>query len=353
MNDENYLKQLLKEKLTDSSEIELHLFEYCNLACSFCGQDHDSKEGMNTIREKAAQVIDFMDDSPHTSHTVNIMGGEIFNDDIPPKIFDDYMAFYKTIRSYCLNTGQTVRFNWVTNLIFHKNIEHVERLLYFTENSFLSTSYDFAGRGLDINRMLTFKANLERFKDRVGVVGFVMTRPSLRKLIADKDKYFKEVLYPNFPLYFDWYVPENSADKMMPSEQEILDGLLFMAEHYPNLEPVASMLNNESNKMTCYSLSKVTILPTGKEVTCRYMEYDKDKFINEVDYLSNANIVQAHLDRHNCLSCEYFSRCQFRCFVQADWRDQERLPECFIKTFFDKTIGKDKDAQREQTVGNT
>lgn len=352
MNNEQYLRQLLKDKVTKTTEIELHLFEYCNLACTFCGQDHDSKEGMNTIREKANQVIDFMDASELSDHTVNIMGGEIFNDDIPASIFDDYLAFYKAIRSYCLATNQTVRFNWVTNLIFQKNISQVERLLHFTENSFLSTSYDFAGRGLDINRMLTFKANLERFKDRIGVVGFVMTRPSIRKLITNKDKFFKEVLYPNFPLYFDWYVPEGSADKMLPTELEMLSAMLFMAEHYPNMEPIRSMLNNEFNQMTCFSLHKVTILPTGKEVTCRYLDYDKDKFIHEVDYLSNSNIIQAHLDRNNCLSCEYYSRCQFRCFVQADWTELERLPECFIKTFFDKTIGKDKDAQREHTVGN-
>lgn len=340
MNHEQFLKELLKDKTTKSSEIELHLFEYCNLSCSFCGQDHKNKEGMNTIVEKANQVIDFIDASPMNSHTINIMGGEIFNDDIPPEVFADYIEFYKRIRSYCIAFDQEVRFNFVTNLIFTKNIPMVERLLAQTENTMLSTSYDFAGRGLDINRSLTFKANLERFKDRVGVVGFVMTRPSIRKLLDDKDKYFKEVLYPSFPLYFDWYVPEATANKMMPSEQEMLDALLFMAKHYPKMEPVKSLLENEQNQMTCYSLNKVTILPDGKEVTCRYLKYDEDKFINPVDYLSNANIVQAHLDRHDCLSCKYYARCQFRCFVQADWKEQERLPECFMKTFFDETVGK-------------
>lgn len=340
MNDEQFLNHLLHDKITESTEIELHLFEYCNLSCSFCGQNHKSKEGMDSIVDKASQVIDFMKNSPMQSHTVNIMGGEIFNDDIPESIFLDYERFCTLILEYAKAHDLIVIFNFVTNLIFTKNIPYVERLLKKFVRANISTSYDFAGRGLDINRMMTFKANLERFKNRVGVVGFVMTRPSLRKLIADKDKYFKEVLYPNFPLYFDWYVPENSADKMMPSEQEMLDGLLFMAKQYPNMEPVKSMLENEHNKMTCYSLNKVTILPDGKEVTCRYLEYEEDKFTNKVDYLSNANIIQAHLDRNDCMSCEFYSRCQFRCFVQADWKDQERLPTCFIKTFFIETIGK-------------
>lgn len=337
---EQLLRGMLQSKLPHSTEIELHLFEYCNLSCSFCGQDHDSKEGMNTIRQKAAQVIDFMDASELTNHTVNIMGGEIFNDDIPPFIFDDYMAFYKMIRSYCIHTKQTVRFNFVTNLIFSKNIEHVERLLYFAQDAYLSTSYDFAGRGLDINRTLQFKANLERFKDRIGVVGFVLSRPSIRKFIADKDKYFKEVLYPNYPLYFDWYVPEGSADKMLPSEQEMLDAFLYAAKHYPKIAPVSDLLENEENEMTCFSLHKTTILPSGKEVTCRYLEYEQEQFKTTIDYSTNADIIQSHLERNDCFGCEWFKRCQFRCFVQSDWAALERLPKCMFKTFFEETVGK-------------
>lgn len=339
MQKEQYLKHLLVNKLTDSSEIELHLFEYCNLACSFCGQDHDSKEGMNTIVDKAQQVIDFMKSSSMNAHCVNIMGGEIFNDDIIDSVFADYIVFCNLINTYADQTGQSVRFNFVTNLIFSKNIANVERVLATIQNSMISTSYDFAGRGLDINRMLAFKANLERFKERIGVVGMVMTRPSIRKLLANNDRFFKEKLYPNYPIYFDWYVPENSADKMMPSEAEILDALLYLADEYPKIEPVRSLLENEQNKMSCYSLNKVTILPTGKEVTCRYLEYDKDKFHNEVDYSSNANIVEAHLDRQGCMGCEWFDRCQFRCFVQADWKAQERMQTCFMKEFFNRTLG--------------
>ena len=46
---EEFLNQILKDKVTDAAEVEIHFFEYCNLACAFCGQDHDSQVGMNTI----------------------------------------------------------------------------------------------------------------------------------------------------------------------------------------------------------------------------------------------------------------------------------------------------------------
>lgn len=339
--EERLLNQLLASKVQDSSEIEHHLFEKCNLNCSFCGQDHDSEEGMDTILEKAHQTVAFMATSPLRSHTVNVMGGEIFNDLIPESVFEDYYTFYRIINDYAAANDLTVRINFVTNLIFGKNLTHVKHLLgRCNDNAWISTSYDFAGRGLDLNRMMQFKRNLAELKPYIGVVGFVLAKPSIRKLIADKDKFFKDELYANFPLYFDWYVPENSADKMMPSEQEMLDALLFVADKYPQIEPVKSLLENEENKMTCFSLNKTTILPDGREVKCRYMEYEAEQFLTPIDYSTNSGIINAHLERNECFSCEWFNRCQFRCFVQSDWAGLERLPTCMFKTFFNKTVGK-------------
>src|SRR5690606_33655808 len=153
-----------------------------------------------------------------------------------------------------------VRFNFVTNLIFQKNRDLVRDFLAQCPDVFLSTSYDFAGRGLDINRMLQYKKNLHDFANRIGVIGFVLTKPSIKKLLRNEDKFFKEVLYKQFPLYFDWYVPENASDKMLPTEQELLDAFIFIASEYPNVQPIKAMLENEQNEISCRSLNKVTIL---------------------------------------------------------------------------------------------
>jgi len=334
-----FLKHVLKDKLPDSTEIELHLFEFCNLSCSFCGQDHDSTEGMNTIAQKAEQVINFMKKSNKTSHTVNSMGGEIFNDLVPDEVFEQYWEFYTIINDWCTTNGHTVRFNWVTNLIFRKN-ERVKNLIQkmrsVSNNAYISTSYDFAGRGLDINRTLQFDTNLKMFGEWITVIGFVMTKPAIRKILTRTDKFFSEQLYKNYTLYFDYYVPEASANKMMPSEQEMLDCMLFIAKNYPEIYPIKDLLVNERNKMTCYSMNKTTILPSGKEVTCRYLEYEPIQFLSKVDYSSNSNIIEAHLERNKCLGCKWFDRCSFRCFVQADWAELERTKECLFREFFNR-----------------
>ena len=335
----DFLKHVLKNKVPNSTEVELHLFEFCNLSCSFCGQDHKSTEGMNTIPEKAYQVIDFMQNSGMNSHIVNIMGGEIFNDLVSDEIFDSYWEFYTIINSWCLENKHAVRFNWVTNLIFQKSkriFDFITKMRSVSNNSYISTSYDFAGRGFDLNRTFQYENNLKLFQEWITVIGFVMTKPAIKKILNKKDKFFTDHLYKNYTLYFDYYVPELSADKMMPSEQEMLDCMIFIAKNYPEIYPIKDLIENERNKMTCYSMNKTTILPSGREVKCRYMDYEPIQFINKIDYTSNSNIIESHLERNKCLGCKWFDRCSFRCFVQADWAKLERLNDCLFREFFNR-----------------
>ena len=340
METKSYLSQLLNNKMPDSSEIELHLFELCNLRCHFCGQDHEDRTGFDLILNKIDPVKEFISKNSRTNHILNIMGGEVFNDELPDSMFDSYKTLVLEINSHAKEIGHTCVFNWVTNLIFQKS----ERVLEFFEfldsqgiTINISTSYDFAGRKNSLWNLDTFSKNLELLKERVYTVGFVLTKTSIRHLLAKRDPYF-DVLYAKYPLYFDYYVPENGANILMPSDQEILDCYLFIAKNYPKISPVKDLIENQENKMTCYSLNKLTLLPNGREVKCRYMDYKPEQFKTPIDYQSNENIIQAHLDENECFSCEWFGRCGFRCFVQADWAKREKTERCLFKTFFEEVV---------------
>ena len=54
------IELLLKDKVPDFAEIEIFLFEYCNLKCVHCFQNHDSKIGMSeeNIFSKLIKIID-------------------------------------------------------------------------------------------------------------------------------------------------------------------------------------------------------------------------------------------------------------------------------------------------------
>lgn len=337
MKSEKFLKNLLKKKLNDSTEIEIHLFEYCNLSCRFCGQDHTSKLGFDTIVEKAIDAIAFMHKSPLKSHIINVMGGEIFNDEIPDSLFESYYDFTKKIEDYAKQRHLTITLNFVTNLIFQK-IERVNKLLShfdtFPGEINISTSYDFEGRGYAGRVNSLFAKNLYIFKDYIYTIGFVLTSPAIKNFLKNKDPFFEKIK-DDFCLYFDYYVPEEkNCDELMPTDKELYDAFVYAAKNYPNTYPVKDWLNNKENKMTCFSLNKITILPDGKQVTCRYLNYKNGRFHNEIDYNSNANIIESYINKNHCLSCTYFDRCSFRCFVQADWVKREEMDECLYAKFF-------------------
>lgn len=339
---EEALKGLLSKKLNDQTEIEIHLFEFCNLSCKFCGQDHDSKVGFDTINEKADDAIAFMKRSHLNSHIVNVMGGEVFNDLVPDELFEKYSEFCNAILDFGSNNGQDITINWVTNLIFNKKNRVKGLISKFRDQGHkvnISTSYDFDGRGYAGKANSLFAKNLAEFKDWVYTIGFVLTSPAIKNFMEKHDPFF-EKMYQEHVLYFDYYVPEErNCDELMPSDGELLEAFIYAATHYPNVYPVRDWLNNESNKMTCYSLNKLTVLPDGEHVTCRYLSYRPGSFKNPIDYKSNANIISSFAQENECLSCQWYERCSMRCFVQADWAKREKLDGCLYKKFFDQMVG--------------
>jgi MoaA/NifB/PqqE/SkfB family radical SAM enzyme len=335
----SFAQALLKSKTPESSEIELHLFEFCNLNCQFCGQDHNSKTGMSTILNKIEPVQMFISKNPKKKHILNIMGGEVFNDLVSDQLFEDYYQLALNVDRHAKSLGHHCIFNWVTNLVFAKT-ERVEALIHRLRaqgiESNLSTSYDLTGRKNILWHEDQFLKNLRHFQKDIYVVGFVLTKLAIRHLLEKSDPIFDE-LYASFPVYFDYYVPESRASVLMPTDDDLLKAFLFLAKNYPKVNPIKDILENAENKMTCYSLNKLTLLPDGREVKCRYMNYKENDFKHKVDYSSNENIIVGHLQENECLSCEWFSKCSFRCFVQADWSARLKTERCFLKSFFEET----------------
>jgi len=337
---DEFLNKILDRKIPESSEIQLILFQQCNLKCSFCGQDHDSPLGLDSITQKAASIIKFITGNQRKSHIVNMMGGELFHDGFPDKIYDDYERLIKKIYHYAQQSGQVVKFNFATNLIFTNN----ERVLNFVHKMktagvecYMSTSYDFAGRKNKLWNKDLFEKNILIFKDYLKTINVVLTKPAIHSFTKEHDEYF-EFLYGNFEMFFEYYQPEANPEILMPSDKEILDAFLFLAKKYPNVSPIKELIKNTSNRMTCYGLNSMTLLPDGSMARCRYMKHAPDAFKHEVNYKSNSNIATAFIQENECLSCEWFERCSFRCFVQADWSKRKSEAKCIFKTFFENVV---------------
>lgn len=334
-------KAVLESKRPRIAEIELTLFENCNIVCDFCHHDKKSTVGMTReemfsklpivekfIRERAS-TVDFMQ--------VNIVGGELFQD---PLINDGILSIYADLveAMAAIAREENVPFQvvFVTNMLFSAT-RSVKGMLDWLRSqgipSHLICSYDFDGRPMSKR----YRDNIEWFGPKYIIsVNCVGTTESITNFMKGGDEYF-DWLYDTFNVYFDDYIPDRGHNDLVPPDSLIYDWYKYVADNYPEIEPIATLLENEHNEMHCLSLNKITIFPDNRTSNCRWHRYDQDDFNTKLDMADNAGMMQNYIDELGCLSCEYFQRCGLRCFTQSDWKGRERDmqdPKCPMKAFF-------------------
>lgn len=335
--DSNVTKLLLEEKRPVNGEIELTLFENCNIECDFCHHDKKSTVGMSKddMFSKLSLIENFLIERKNTVEYMqfNMVGGELFQDRWMDELCNNYYELAIELKNLCVKHSYEMQIVWVTNLLFAKN-DIVKNLIDTLNNhnikNYLIASYDFDGRPLS-NR---YKQNIEILKDNIISINAVGTKPSIEKFLKNDDEYFK-YLYNTFNIYFDDYIPDKGHDNLIPSDKLIYDWYVFMAENYPNIAPVNELLINENNQMHCLSLNKLTIFPDNKTSNCRWHRYDQNDFNTEFNIHDNAGMMQNFMDSNGCLSCEYFKRCGLSCFTQWDWKNRVKdMDICKMKAFF-------------------
>ena len=326
---------IIDRKRDPEQEYTLHLFEYCNLRCSFCWQDHENRVGLDTITEKLKPIEEFLKTEPRESVVFNAMGGEVF----APEIFDLNLLFqYKEliagIKTLSIKYNKKVKINWVTNLVTDK-IALIESLLSFSESygveSQLVTSYDPRGR-FNINDFLVFKKNMEYFGKRITCISMLLNSPNIDYILKDKDSYFKKLYDEGYYIYFDYYMPDESADFQAPTDSQLRDVFKHLIDKYPNVHPIADWINNDKNYASCRT-SKL-VLADGTMCNCGNLVQDEKviKFYSsKIEKMDNSAIENRFLEKYNCASCEYLDRCTLGCFMQHDYKFREELDECVYK----------------------
>jgi len=330
------MRELILERKRDpEQEYTLHLFEYCNLRCSFCWQDHENRVGLDTINEKLDPIEKFL--QTETSHSVvfNAMGGEVF----APEIFnEDLLNQYKSlslgIKNLSEKYNKKVKINWVTNLVTNR-IDLIEELISYSLdinlNINLVTSYDPRGR-FNINDFMSFKKNMEYFGKRITCISMLLSSPNINYILQDKDNYFKKLYNDGHYIYFDYYMPDESANIQAPTDTQLRDVFKHLIDKYPKVHPIADWIENDSNYASCRS-SKL-VLADGTMCQCGNLVQDENviKFYSSnIQKMDNSEIENKFLEKYDCVSCEYLDRCSFSCFMQHDYKFREELDECVYK----------------------
>lgn len=322
---------LLADKRSPVKEVHMILFEQCNISCSFCHQDHDSTVGMAQIREKADALVRQLD--PNQEYRINITGGELFHDGVPDDIFEDYFYAASTL----LDNHPKSDIYWGTNLLYDPGrlralLRRFDAIPEYTDRVHLTTSYDPTGR-FTVETRKQFLENLfqEDIAARITTVNVVITKGNIDSIMGNKYKEDLDLIVSYFPVYFDHFIANHNYKLHQPSEERISEFYLFLRDNYPTTEPIAAMLRNETNELTCQS----TIIQSddGVVVTC-WGEAGKDTTRDYEEGLRRKKAAEeAFLERYNCFACEYYRRCTLRCFLHHHSLD-DQPEECEIKKMY-------------------
>lgn len=326
---------IIEKKRDPEQEYTLHLFEYCNLRCAFCWQDHENRVGINNVIDKLIPIEKFLKSESRNSVIFNAMGGEVF----APEIFDNaLLQAYKDlslgIKQLGIKYNKNVKVNWVTNLVTNKYSLIEELLAYSKEielHAQLVTSYDPRGR-FNVNDFMQFKHSMNYFGDRITCISMLLNKPSIEYLLKDKDNYFKELYNSGKYIYFDYYSPDSSAEHQMPSDELLLRFFKHLIDNYPKVDPVKAWLENDKNYVSCRT-SKL-ILADGTMCNCGNLVQDEQViklYKTPLKPMDNSDIENIFLEKYDCVSCEYLNRCSLGCFMNHDYKFREELDECVYK----------------------
>lgn len=326
--------KIIESKVIDHSEVVVNFFDYCNMSCSFCTQDHNDKQGTSReeILSKTEIILDYIEQNTKTKvFFLHLMGGELFQDDlIENNILDHFSEFIEIIDSK-KKPDIEIHYNFITNLVFSKTNEVLDFIK--KHNLEIAISYDPTGR-FNKEQFKKFKENIEIFKPYIKLFSCVMTIKSIEKVMKG-DVYF-DYLYNLFDCHWDHLlVADENIAVMLPTEQQLVDFYIHLVNDYPKVINVRQFLEkNKTQKMSCTRGNSLTIfsdnsIPTG----CSGSVVLKD-----AKTLANhtSQIVHNFLNENMCLTCEYFSRCNFTCFVHNDYKNLVKdATGCPYKVVFD------------------
>jgi hypothetical protein len=331
------------EKENQKGELIVILFEFCNLDCQMCSQDHTDKTGIESIVDKFDSIkksMDALQKKGKTFTSIHLMGGELLTDEHPDDLFDDYLSLIQRIRDYSDSINFPVEISITSNFIWKKTT----RIKDFLDkaNIEIFASYDPAGR-FNSTTFEIFKNNIVEFKDYISQIGTVMTNPTVKKFMENNVPFF-DYLYNNFTIVFDHYTPEGEGfgadtrskftNLLLPNDVELRDFYKFMIDRWPNCYPFIDTLSKVQQPMSC--MSTVTIHPSSAVKSCAV--YDVKESVPEQKMIFFGRLAEQKmqwLEDYDCLSCIHMQRCSFGCFLNHHTKNIRTQETCWLQEVYD------------------
>lgn len=311
-------------KRSQVGEIIVTLFEYCPLNCKFCNQDHSSLEGIDTIVQKIDIVKEVIKKTPRDSYSVHFMGGEVFADGLPPKVYTDYQYLCWELDRWATEKNIDLEICFTSNMVFN-DTQEIDNLLMISDPT-LITSFDPAAR-FNKETFEIFKTNVKQYKNHIKSVNVIMTKPTIQKFMSGDVEFFN-YLYEHFDIYFDYYTPEKNMKTFIPNDIQLRDFMVYMLKHYPKALPFADYTSKTKKQMSC--MDTVTIMPNGSYGACTVLLKDfKNVSINKQE------MEQEWFEQYNCLECKHFQYCSMGCFLSNHMQSFRTQEACWLSEVYD------------------
>ena len=311
-------------KRSQVGEIIVTLFEYCPLNCKFCNQDHSSLEGIDTIVQKIDIVKEVIKKTPRDSYSVHFMGGEVFADGLPPKVYTDYQYLCWELDRWATEKNIDLEICFTSNMVFN-DTQEIDNLLMISDPT-LITSFDPAAR-FNKETFEIFKKNVKQYKNHIKSVNVIMTKPTIQKFMSGDVEFFN-YLYEHFDIYFDYYTPEKNMKTFIPNDIQLRDFMVYMLKHYPKALPFADYTSKTKKQMSC--MDTVTIMPNGSYGACTVLLKDfKNVSINKQE------MEQEWFEQYNCLECKHFQYCSMGCFLSNHMQSFRTQEACWLSEVYD------------------
>lgn len=336
------VKELIGRKKPKLAEIELTLFENCDVNCAFCGHDKKSIVGMEQAEmlSKIPLIANFLDSMDEDVSMVNLhlVGGELLQDRLltsEKNILDDYTLLIEAYKKLCFERNIEPRVIVVSNMLTTRGEMVKEWFRKINETIYmrLIASYDLYGRPITKR----YLENISFFKDYISNINVVVTKEAIAKLKEGDDVF--EFLYQNFPIFMDDFLPDSWTQHMIPSDEEYFEYLQLVARKYPKLMPfgdaISKLKSSQLNEIQFTTFNKCNILPNNMVTNYLWDRHRPDHFEGTVNYEDNSNMLFQFLETNQCLSCEYYVSCPLRCPVSWSWKNRQRSAGCVNKRFFD------------------
>jgi len=252
------------------------------------------------------------------------MGGEVFADELNPKVYTDYQYLCWELDRWATEENINLEICFTSNMVFN-NTQELDNLLMISGPT-LITSFDPAAR-FNKETFEIFKTNVKKYKNHIKSVNVIMTKPTIQKFMSGDVEFF-DYLYEHFDIYFDYYTPEKNMKTFIPNDIQLRDFMVYMLKHYPKALPFADYTSKTKKQMSC--MDTVTIMPNGSYGACTVLLKDfKNVSINKQE------MEQEWFEQYNCLECKHFQYCSMGCFLSNHMQSFRTQEACWLSEVYD------------------